>query len=125
MLVVRMIAEWNAKLKEEMVMTRFATGSGSGVGGLLRGGGCVAVLVLALAGAASALPVTWTLQGITLDDGSTASGSFVADAGNITGFSSIRLSSLGAWGPAAATLVSGGVAITWQDPGFFGTLVLY
>ena len=32
-----------------------------------------------LAAAAHAAPVTWTLTGVTFDDGSTASGSFVYD----------------------------------------------
>jgi hypothetical protein len=40
----------------------------------------LAVILLFVVGSAQAIPVTWTLDGVTFDDGGIASGSFVYDA---------------------------------------------
>ncbi|MBI5259445.1 MAG: PEP-CTERM sorting domain-containing protein [Burkholderiales bacterium] len=50
---------------------------------LIRSLGTLAAAAL-LAGTAAAAPVTWSLSGATLDDGSTASGSFTYDAATAT-----------------------------------------
>jgi len=64
------------------------------------------------AGAALADPVTWTLQGVTLNDGGTASGSFTydADIGNGT-FSNVNIVTVGGTqlpGATYFTLLGGG-----------------
>jgi hypothetical protein len=41
---------------------------------------CALAIFCAVPGSVSAAPVTWTLQGVTFNDGGTASGSFVYDA---------------------------------------------
>jgi hypothetical protein len=59
-------------------------------------------LFVALAGMASASPLTWNLSNVTLGDGSTVTGSFVFDADTTT-FSNLNLvSSGGAAAPASS-----------------------
>ena len=63
------------------------------------------------AGGASAVPVMWTLQGVTFSDGGTASGSFVYDADTNT-YSSINVST------TAGTVVTTPATYQFLDPGF-------
>lgn len=56
--------------------------------------GLIAVMLLAGPMSANAMPITWNLQGVTFDDGGTASGSFVYDADTAT-YSSIDIQTTG------------------------------
>jgi hypothetical protein len=55
---------------------------------------CALAMFWALAGSASAAPVTWTLNGVTFQDGATASGSFVYDATTNT-YSNVNITTSG------------------------------
>jgi len=74
----------------------------------------LASLVLALgltSAAASAIPVTWTLQGVTFTDGGTASGSFAYDADTNT-YSSVNITTT----PGSVILT--GATLVYVSPGF-------
>lgn len=65
-------------------------------------------LMLAGAGPALAAPITWSLFGVTLDDGGVASGTFVYDADTNT-FSAVNIVTSGGGQPGATFTQIGGV----------------
>lgn len=65
-------------------------------------------LLLASAGSTLAAPITWSLFGVTLDDGGVASGTFVYDADTNT-FSAVNIITTGGGQPGAAYTQIGGV----------------
>ena len=77
----------------------------------------VVAAVIGLGSAAHATPVTWTLEGVTFDDGATATGSFVFDAD--TGvYSGIDITTAGGSVLPGATYTAYDIGSTPRDSGF-------
>jgi len=64
-----------------------------------------------LAGSADAVPVVWTLTGVTFTDGGTASGSFVYDASTNT-YSSVNITT------TPGSVITTGALLQYVSPGF-------
>ena len=75
---------------------------------ILRGAVAAIVLCLGSATAAAADPVTWSLFGVTLEGGGTASGTFVYDADTNT-FNAVNIVTSGGVMPGATYTQAGGV----------------
>lgn len=74
--------------------------------------------VVLVSGTATAVPVRWTLSGVTFTDGGTASGSFVYDAATNT-YSSVNIVT------TAGSVITSGATLIYVSPGVVPTSTVF